>query len=442
MDNNNKNIVIYGHVEDKTLEIFKDNYNLNIVIFLSNKETKKYVENEHLCEVFIDDEAEDLYVKDCFFVLYNCDKKRSDRIIQLIEKYNKPIFIVNDNYLDEIKYFIESGNINENNIKKFNDYYFEKNREKNMERNVENNAENNTENDMKNENNIDIKIDKIENTNKTPIENINIITVFKEVNDQKMNFIQVKIIIENIDNQFVDKICVVGYNITEFFKTIKVHSNKLILLDINEEISFKELIKIANDIFNGKIVSILRSDIILPFDESLHEINFDLSAENKTIYALSRLDRTFNGQFLRLNRLHQTLYSTEQDAFIFNSPVTVSDELLEKLNGIYFYDRYSNLLFNNIMKENGYSVINNTKKYKVIRLVYDDNNADNRPIMNNNVIDNDVKKDMYLLPSNEIIDEISFEDLIKVFNLNEKELYSIKTELFNRYLKNKIIGSI
>jgi hypothetical protein len=99
------------------------------------------------------------------------------------------------------------------------------------------------------------------------------------------------------------------------------------------------------------------------------------------------------------------------------------------------------LSFNNVINDNNYILINNTKKYKIIRFMLD-NNLNNRTLIDkdlNEVIDYD---NIYILPSNENIDNISIEQLIKLINLNENDIYSIKCYLFNKFLKNKIMDNI
>ena len=64
------------------------------------------------------------------------------------------------------------------------------------------------------------------------------------------------------------------------------------------------------------------------------------------------------------------------------------------------------------------------------------------------IIDENLNKDeldynnMFLLPSSEIIDNLSIEQFIKICDIDEKDIYEIKCELFNKYLKNKIIDNI
>ena len=106
---------------------------------------------------------------------------------------------------------------------------------------------------------------------------------------------------------------------------------------------------------------------------------------------------------------------------------------------INFYDKYSELYFNNILKDEGYNVINNTKKYKIIRLLYE-NNIENRHLLNiddTEHIKNNLEK-ICLLPDNNSVDKISIDQILSSCKLDEREMYYIKCELINKYFKNKI----
>ena len=187
------------------------------------------------------------------------------------------------------------------------------------------------------------------------------------------------------------------------------------------------------------------SDIIIPNQETLNNLNLDLGLVNKKeVYSISRFDRILNGNIIKSQRLNKLFNSTEQDAWIFETPLVLNNESLNRLSNVYFYDYLSNLYFNNEINNNHYILINNTKKYKIIRFMLD-NQINNRPLIDkdinikNNMID---YNSIHLLPSNDIIDNISIEQLIKMINLDENDIYSIKCFLFNKFLKNKIMDNI
>ena len=275
---------------------------------------------------------------------------------------------------------------------------------------------------------------------------ITIVTVFKNNENNILKIIQLKCIIENLNNKHVGNILIIGNNLNEILKEIITQYNdKIIIYNIDEEkknISYKDILEIIHlTIKNNNIVFLLMSDIIIPNQESLNNIHLEFGLLNKKeIYSISRLDRIFNGNIKKSQRLNNLFNSTEQDAWIFETPLLLKNESMNNLSNIYFYDYLSNLYFNNEINNNNYILINNTKKYKIIRFMLD-NQINNRPLIdtNNKKID---YNNMYLLPSNEIIDNITIEQLTKMINLDENDIYSIKCFLFNTFLKNKIMNNI
>ena len=155
--------------------------------------------------------------------------------------------------------------------------------------------------------------------------------------------------------------------------------------------------------------------------------------ENK-IYCISRIERLINGVLIKYDKLNKIFYSTEQDAWIFKSPLNIN---LDYFNNIYFYEKFSELALNNILKNNNYKIINDSNKYKILRILTD-NNIKNRHILNNNYKKNNIEN-LLILPDNDSFNKVSIEQLVQIINLDEKELYSLKCEIFNKYLKKNII---
>ena len=187
----------------------------------------------------------------------------------------------------------------------------------------------------------------------------------------------------------------------------------------------------------------LRSDIVLPNQQSLDELDLEFYESPNEIYAISRIERLINGMFVKSDKLNKILFSTEQDGWIFKSPLNIN---LEKLEFIYFYNKYSELYFNYLLKNSNYNIINNTNKFKIIRILYE-NNIEHRILIDNieNSAENNIKNNannIFLLPDNNSFDKISIENLINSLNLDDKEIYNLKCELFNKYFKNKIINDI
>ena len=124
---------------------------------------------------------------------------------------------------------------------------------------------------------------------------------------------------------------------------------------------------------------------------------------------------------------------------LFKSPINIKNEHLDYLDNLYFYNKHSELYFNRILKINNYNIINNTNRYNIIRIHFDDK-LDVRQLLDNPKLD-DIDN-IFLLPDNDNLNKISIDKLLSIFNIDSNEVYKIKCELFNRYLKNKIINEI
>ena len=477
-------------------------YGLKIVHFLLNYENKQKnkeeLNNKLLIQIYQDDYIEEYIIKECFCIIYCSKFKRSKNLIDLLLKYDKNIINFDniENMLDKHNgvfrklhqpatsqeaphpgYSISEDRVeykrdgdiqsllgSAENIGIFAEYY------KNLP-DLENIYQ------KKDDLNKNIKLilnKKIKEKNVDEYQNsdkIHLITYYKETDIKLLNIIQKKCIFENYKNKSIIKLLIIGKNLIEEFKEILEYdtNKKIILHDISssdkENISFKYLIDISNTIFLNKIICILRSDIILPNQNELDDLEFDLLSDKKQVFSVSRIERLINGNLVKSDKLHKILNCTEQDAWFFKSPLNIGDGVFRKLHQpapspsashpeqhltgadennikldmINFYDKYSELYFNNILKDEGYNIINNTKKYKIIRLLYE-NNIENRPLLNIGDaphIKNNLEK-ICLLPDNNSVDKISIDQILSSCKLDEREMYYIKCELINKYFKNKI----
>jgi len=419
--NKNKYIILYcdnEYIENNFINEIYNKYQLKIIKLLLNTDDKNININENIIEIYPDKYTEDKLIKDCFCIIYLSKIIRSNTLLNLIEIYNKYV-IFNESF---INYNIEL--ILNNNFKENNDDF------KNIYLSLTKNIENNTQQNIK----------VVQNKLITSYEKdkINIITFFKNTDIKILNIIQKKCISENLKNNNVNQIIVLGHNIIEELKDIA--DNKLILYESEENISYKNLLDISNKVLENKIICMIRSDIILPNQNNLDDLDIDILTSFNEIIAISRIDRLINGNLLKSDKLNKILFSTEQDAWIFRSPLNINSSDLVLLENVFFYDKYSELYFNKILKSNGFNIINNTKKYKIIRVLYE-NIIDNRTLINNDIKINNTDN-VFLLPDNESFDKISIDQLFKFFNLNEKDVYNVKCELFNKYLKNKIINEL
>lgn len=419
----NNYIILYNdsesYNEEKYIKLINEikniNNNLNIIRFLLKDESK---EKLSLNQIYPDLYTEDILINHCLCIIYLSKIKRSEILLNRLNLYNKIIIYEEDNIIINI-YDIFNNNIDKilllkNNLNNFIQKYsimtFNK--------------------DISIEKNININYNKI--IKEYPINNkINILTYYKKFDIKILNIIQQKSIVENLKNKNILKVIVLGKDIESEFIEIN-NTSKLEFIEIENEVTFKNLIKVSNSLPINSIICILRSDIILPNQNDLDDLNFDLSSNNE-IYVISRIERLLNGNLVKSDKLSKSLFSTEQDGWIFKSPLNININLLDN---ILFYDKYSELLFNKILYDNKYKIINNTSKFKIIRLIYE-NNINSRTLLNNMNKIKDID-DIYLVPDNNLLYNISIDNLLQYFKINNNDIYEIKCDIFNKYLKNKI----
>jgi len=265
---------------------------------------------------------------------------------------------------------------------------------------------------------------------------LNLITFFKYFEDDEItNALQHKCIIENLNNKDVESIIIIGKNLEKYFNELHVEKKKVILINNEDEnISYSLLFDVANKYYNNKNVCIIKSDIIIPNQDNIENIDF-LFLEKNTIISLSRFERLINGSIIKLQELNSIFYSTEQDAYIFKTPIELD---LNIMNNIYFYNKFSNLEVNNILVKNNYKLINDTKNYKIIRICID-NNINCRKIINNINIKDIDKNNLYLLPENMLFDNFNLNNLSTILKMNDDDINDIKIYMLNKYVKNKIL---
>jgi hypothetical protein len=379
---------------------------------------EKPINNNIFVETHCDDYTEEELIKESAFIIYTSSIKRSNILIDIMKKYNKVVFFKKDSMYDDINTFLNL----ESETEEMNDISIFENMYNNLLKYKSNN------NLSKN-----IKIEYLKLQKHYEIHKLNIVTFYKESEHRIINTIQKKCISENMKNKYIEKILVIGANLNDEFTEL-IHHNLILHSDpLLTNITYKELLELSNKYFEKRTVCILRSDIILPNQSELEDIDIHIDNE---IYCLSRIDRLLNGNLVRADKLNKILYCTEQDAWILKLPLNVN---LTRLENIFFYDKYSELYFNEILVKSGYNIINNTKKYKILRLLHEDN-LEKRLLLNDTTTL--IKDNIFLLPDNSLIDKITIDQIINAFGLSEKDLYHIKSEIMNRYFKDKIISMI
>lgn len=414
------------------------NNDLNIIRILSKNEDKQKI---NLNQIYTDSYTEDILIKYCLCIIYLSKINRSEILINLIDLYNKYIIYQQDNIISNIHYIINNIHYIINND---TEQLISLNENKNNFKNIYSSLILNK--NIMLDRNIKLAHNKIFKEYKSNVDDkITIITYFKNFEIKILNIIQKKCIIENLRNKNVSKVIVLGNNINIHLDDIYNNDDKNILnlelIEFDKDITYKDLLDVANNLDKDIIVCILRSDIILPNQNELDELNVDLSSSKNEIYALSRIERLINGNLVKSEKSNKHLFSTDQDAWLFKSPINIKTDLFDH---IFFYNKYSELYFNKILISNNYKVINNSSKIKIIRILYE-NNIENRLLFNNNTIDTidiiNTINDIHLVPDNDLINKFSIDSLLNIFIGNE-EIYNIKCDIFNKYLKNKIINEL
>ena len=415
-------------INDSKLELFK------IIIFYKKMYIKKY-NSQRIIEILYDDFSEKVLLEKSYsiilfnqgsdsIILNNFIRERDDIENGVSLFFNKKCNII----LDII------GNTSE----EYNNFFLE-----NRNKFIENFNSDNKKYEAKKyeakkyEDKKNINIIKHREELKLNDGRIYIATYFKEFSEPILNLIQKKCILENINNNNVQDILILGKNLFNNFGNITInHGKKLYLQEIEHEITYKDLFFYANTYFQNNIIAIVKSDIILVNSDEINNIEFDLLEDNRKIIGLSRFERALDGKICKINELSQIFYATEQDTYFFRTPFEIDYNYLEKL---IFYEKFSELRLNNYFIKNNYNLINDTKKYRIIRLCYDNNIMARKLIKDNEKIDN--INDMYLLPENIGLDNINVEHLIQMLRLTDADIYKIKTEIINKYMKSKIFIS-
>lgn len=439
---NEKYIVLYNDIENNA-PILREKYNFLIIIFLSNKSLRQYSDHDkypYILEIYIDDFSEELLIKYSYCIFYLDRIKISDNLIKYIKIYNK-LIINNQNINEYIDFLKNNSNPTNEDITKLNEISI------NFLNNISTNSNNIYNSDNNFSKNINISNKKINYTEYTSSK-INILMFYSKHDIDIINVIQKKCIFENSKNRYVDKVYVLGENLESEIIDTQNKNDNIILYETSKNISFKDLNNYAKEYLDNKIICILRSDIILLNNNELDNLDmtFEIEEKGKNIYTLSRSDRLINGNLVKYDKLNKILFSTEQDAWIFKSPLDITESDNNYLDEIYINNKYSELYFNNILQKNNYNLLNYTNKLKIIRIL-NENNLEARPLLKHNNIKNindklEETKDCITLVPDSSIDNVSIDSMLKVFNIDSTEIYLLKCELFNKYYKNKIINNL
>jgi hypothetical protein len=143
-----------------------------------------------------------------------------------------------------------------------------------------------------------------------------------------------------------------------------------------------------------------------------------------------------NGNLIKNNNYIKKHCSTEQDVFMFKTPVNCQDIELD------IFNKYDELFINYELLKRNFIIINDTSNYKIIRYMLDDKEIDNRIIYNNNTVEleniKDMKENIYFLPENEYINNINININMNT-NMTYIEFYQFKCNFINKIIKENIL---
>jgi hypothetical protein len=421
-ENDNNNIFL-----NKILK-YEEFLEYKIILLYKNKKNSTF-SNERIIELIYDDNVEKYFLEEPFTIFYITDDIPSSILIDYLKKN------------EEIMFFYKE---NDNNIFFNNDFQDECEIDEEDSMNIYNNTDKNIfinkyeyDNEKKSNQILNILVQKIKNNCINNIDNnkLHIITYFKFFeNDEIMNSLQQKCISENINNKDVNSMTIVGKKLEKYFSNILI-SNKDIRLIENDEtnISYSYLFNKVNEIYDNKIVCLIKSDIVIPNQDSLENIEFLFLEKKNALLALSRFERMINGNIIKTQELNSIFYATEHDAYIFKTPININ---FNSMDNLYFYNQYSNLEVNNILIKNDYKLLNDTKNYRILRLCIDDD-VGIRKLINNIDIKEINKDNIYLLPENIIFDNFNLQHLAMVLKMDEEEINEIKIYMLSVLFKKK-----
>ncbi len=284
---------------------------------------------------------------------------------------------------------------------------------------------------------------KNEEDENNKIKNV-VYTYYIETNDSITNDIQRGCILENCRNKSLDIIYIYvddndkrNYLDCLLKDKLNEENYRKITFILNETYgiyNIMNVIKQSNKDHDGDIIYILRSDTIIPYQESIDNIYFEFLDNVRKVYGISRVERNLNGHMYKDEMLGQLFYATSQDMFIYNSPLKVENKEEEIIN---FYEENSELLINKMLEYNDYEVMNDTTNYKLIRILGNDKE---RYIMkkmeNKKNEENEIQNKYKYNPENNGLESIPIEHFFK--QLDEKEILYVKQHIFNKYIMKKI----
>jgi hypothetical protein len=212
------------------------------------------------------------------------------------------------------------------------------------------------------------------------------------------------------------------------FENDKIH---IIKMEYNEnEITYNMIFDYILNNYKNKTCILLRSDTYIENQVNLEFLPCYL--QNNVFLCISSISIDDNGNMLKDDNKMKTFYSMNQDCWIFQPNENYDLDLLNK-NPIKF-NISRNEIFINKFLDKKYNLINDTENFKIMKKLHDDTNT-LRIETKLNITD-----DIKLLPETTIVNKVNLENLIRYLELDEFDLYNLKSDLLKKVLiKNNFL---
>ena len=442
----------------QSFNIFENNLEDNFIIFYSNNLNNDYklcnaikkndeyngmklykiiypdqkgIETNLYEQIYVDDYLENILIYKAKFIIYLLDTRSiNDNFIEFIKNNNKTIIydirqlnsdinLVND---FEKKYYLLKTYIRSNSLLK---------------------------------NNILFEIKKIEKKRiKFEESYINYITYFKYIDNiddnakEQLYKTQIVTICENFKNKFFKRFIIIGDDLVRLKTDLtRINNNKnlnkeIIFVENFKDIIFGNIIQFLNNNYADQINILSKSDVIIPYQDNLDNLDYfynnnnNNNNNNNIFFCISTLLRLNNGNLIKNSKYVKNHCSTEQDIYIFKTPVNCQDINLD------IFNKYDELFINHELLKRNFIIINDTSSYKIIRYMLDDKEIDNRIIYKNNTVEleniKDMKENIYFLPENEYINNINININMNT-NMTYIEFYQFKCNFINKIIKENLL---
>ena len=232
------------------------------------------------------------------------------------------------------------------------------------------------------------------------------------------------IIKEHIHLNNIKKVIVFGLNDTELEDNDLIEVVDTKLGDIND-ITYNYIFDYMFKNYQNKICVLCRSDVYLINQNSLEFLPFYL--KNNLCLCISSLNIDKDGNVSKDQNKMKSFYSLNQDCWILKPNCSINFNELEKFK----FNLEKNELKLNYILNNNYKLLNDTENFKIICKIH----KDNENLRKEN--ENFDSKDTLVLPETLLMNKVSLDNLVKFLDMENMELYDLKTELLKKVIIKK-----